>query len=485
MDDEILLRVVSPKLQYIGRSLATPHPFAVKRGRTHIIFGENGAGKSTLARVLERGWNIGMNRIEGDRDTLNIKYIEFSDIHTLTGCPDSYYQQRFESTASDGIPIIGDIIKDRFSPERWNQLCRQLSIADILDKRVNYLSSGELRKFLLINLFAGSSERDAKTPDILIVDNPYIGLDTASRQLLDDMLASLAHGGTALVLLLCDTADIPPYADELLPVKDMHVGEMTPATADNISRLDDLFEPKGGLDLMPDTSLKEPIDFTTAFELDHCVVRYGPSVILDDVSWRVEAGERWALLGENGSGKSTLLSLVSADNPQSYSNRVTIFDRRRGTGESIWDIKRRIGYISAEMHLYFDTADDVATVVANGLRDTVGCFGRVDEAMASRATQWLRALGIEHLADKPLRALSSGEQRLALIARTLIKPVPLLILDEPLHGLDQCRKSLVTTMIGRMMDNCPGRAMVYVTHYEREIPPAVTRIFRLPRPGSR
>ena len=220
------------------------------------------------------------------------------------------------------------------------------------------------------------------------------------------------------------------------------------------------------------------VDFDTAVELRDCNVKYGDNVILHNVSWTVKAGDKWALLGENGSGKSTLLSLVYADNPQGYRNDITLFDHRRGTGESIWDIKRRIGYISPEMHLYFNDAADVLTVVASGFFDNVGCFRRPSEEQKAVAMKWLEAFGMEHLAGRRFPTLSSGEQRLVLIARTLLKNAPLLILDEPLHGLDVKKKELVAQAIERISAQ-PGMSLVYVTHYDNEIPACVTKVKRL------
>ncbi|MDD6779144.1 MAG: ATP-binding cassette domain-containing protein [Bacteroidales bacterium] len=470
-----LLEVVSPRLQYTGVSLDTPHGFSIESGTTYVVIGENGSGKTTLGRIIERGWNIGMNQIRGDKRRLSIKSIEFNDIHSLTGCADSYYQQRFESMMSDGIPTVGELIAGKIAPERWEELCSRLSITDILHKRVNFLSSGELRKFLIINMFT-------EIPDILIVDNPYIGLDAASRSLFNELLHDIACQGTAVILLLCNTVDIPPFTDFVLPMKQLTVGKML-AVADMglagvIDEVTKVFSTKGGIDLLPDVTLHEPIDYRNAFELRHCEVRYGSTVILHDVNWRVEAGDRWALLGENGSGKSTLLSLVYADNPQGYSNDITIFDCRRGCGESIWDIKRRIGYISPEMHLYFGNGEDTLTVVASGLHDNVGCFRRLSPEQLALARQWLDALGIGHTAGRMMRTLSSGEQRMALLARTFIKNAPLLILDEPLHGLDMMQKRLVAGVIARMLQD-EGRTIIYVTHYEAEIPPEISRIKRL------
>ena len=470
-----LLEVVSPRLQYTGVSLDTPHGFSIESGTTYVVIGENGAGKSTLGNILQRGWNIGMNQIRGDKLSLSIRSIEFNDIHSLTGCADSYYQQRFESMMSDGIPTVEQLVAGKIEPARWEELCRRLSIADILHKRVNFLSSGELRKFLIINMFT-------EIPDILIVDNPYIGLDAASRSLFNELLHDIACQGTAVILLLCNTVDIPPFTDFVLPMKQLTVGKML-AFADMglagvIDEVTKVFSTKGGIDLLPDVTLHEPIDYRNAFELRHCDVRYGSTVILHDVSWTVAAGERWALLGENGSGKSTLLSLVYADNPQGYCNDITIFDCRRGRGESIWDIKRRIGYISPEMHLYFGNGEDTLTVVASGLHDNIGCFRRLSPEQLALARQWLDALGIGHTAGRMMRTLSSGEQRMALLARTFIKNAPLLILDEPLHGLDMRQKHLVAGVIARMLQD-EGRTIIYVTHYEAEIPPEISRIKRL------
>ena len=469
--NDILLTAVSEKLQYMGRSLRNPHQFSILRGNCYAFIGENGSGKTTLGKIIEKGWNICTNVIHGDKKSLTINNIEFSDIHSFTGSNVAYYQQRFEATQNDDVPTVEDIIKDRIPADKWNELCDRLSIRDILHKRLNYLSSGELRKFLIINLFSS-------IPDILIIDNPYIGLDAPSRDLFNELIRSITTEGTAVILLLCNPMDIPSYCDYILPMKDMEIGTMKPAGEYSEEELNALFPQSGSVDDMPIACDCGKVDFYTAIELDNCNVSYGKNVILRNVSWKVNAGEKWALLGANGSGKSTLLSLVYADNPQSYRNDIILFDHRRGTGESIWDIKRRIGYISPEMHLYFNDAADLLTVVASGFFDNVGCFRRPNDEQKAVAMQWLRAMGIDKLATRRFPTLSSGEQRLALIARTLLKNAPLLILDEPLHGLDMAKKTLVAKAIKRIAEQL-GMSLIYVTHYAHEIPACITHTKKL------
>lgn len=477
--EKILLRAESNTLQYTGVKLASPYHFEIRAGMTYVVIGENGSGKTTLGKILEKGWNIGMNRIVGDKRSLCIKSIEFTDIHSLTGCNDTYYQQRFESTANDCIPTVDELMSGKISESAWLELCRSLSIDDVRHKRVNYLSSGELRKFLIINMLTEKT-------DLLIIDNPYIGLDAGSRDLFNGLIADLAGRGTAVMLLLCNPIDIPDYTDYVLPMKNLTVGEMIAVKEMGMEQVKllvgELFDNIKKLNL-PETKPKIPVDYHMAFSLDHCNVAYGNNLILHDVSWRVTAGEKWALLGKNGSGKSTLLSLVYADNPQGYCNDITIFDRRRGTGESIWEIKRRIGYVSPEMHLYFNNGETLLSVVASGLHDNIGCFRRIDEEQKATAMQWIVAFGLENLAGRYFNTLSSGEQRLALIARTFARRASLLILDEPLHGLDMVRKSIVARAIEQITAN-DGVSLVYVTHYEHEIPKVVddAHIFRLVRP---
>ena len=169
-------------------------------------------------------------------------------------------------------------------------------------------------------------------------------------------------------------------------------------------------------------------------------VRYGSRRILNGLNWVVREGERWAVCGENGAGKSTLLSLVCADNPQSYACHIDLFGHRRGSGESIWDIKRHIGYVSPEMHRAYLKDLPAIDSVASGLSDSVGLYARPKPGQREVCMGWMRVFGIADLADRTFLRLSSGEQRLCLLARAFVKDPELLVLDEPSHGLDLRRR---------------------------------------------
>ena len=212
--------------------------------------------------------------------------------------------------------------------------------------------------------------------------------------------------------------------------------------------------------------------------MNEVFVKYGDKVILNKVNWQIIPGERWALLGANGAGKSTLLSLINGDNPQAYANDIVLFDKKRGTGESIWDIKSKIGFMSPELHQYFPTDNSCLQVIESGCYDTLGLFRPSQKTKADTALRWMKALEIEKYARVLLKNTPASAQRLCLLARALIKNPDLLIFDEPCQGLDahqqQHFKNLVDTIC-----RLSNVTLIYVTHYQNEIPESVSRVLRL------
>lgn len=463
-----IITLESDRLQWIGVSLSNPTATAIPSGTT-VVIGPNGAGKSTLGRIIERGHNLATNRLRSSVADIKIKRLEFTDIHSLSGGKVTYMQQRFESSMNDEVPLVSDLLPCGATHDS------PFDMKAMADKRVNYLSSGETRKLLICRALSGL------LPDLLILDNPYIGLDAASKAELDDALQRLTAQGVSVMLIVCDPADIPDYATAMLPVDSLTVGDVVTGTAEKLRReATHLFEPSAEI-VVPQRHNVPPVDKSVAsVEMRSCTVRYGSRTLLESVDWRIMPGERWVLSGPNGSGKSTLLSLIYADGPQAYSNDVRIFGRRRGTGESIWEVKRLIGYISPEMQMYFGGGSStVRDVVARGLNDTVGCYTRLSDEQTAAADQWIAALGMSHLADRTFSTLSTGQQRLALLARTLIKEAPLLLLDEPFHGLDASRKDAVRRIIDTIASRS-GAAIVFVTHCPEEVPSGFDRALRLP-----
>ena len=217
-------------------------------------------------------------------------------------------------------------------------------------------------------------------------------------------------------------------------------------------------------------------------ELKNIYKTFNPGTInekraLNGLNLKLNEGDFVTVIGGNGAGKSTLLSLVCADNPQSYACDISLFGRKRGTGESIWEIKKHIGYVSPEMHRAYLKNLPAIEIVASGLHDSIGLYKRPQESQMATCEWWMDVFGIAALKDRPFLQLSSGEQRLALLARAFVKDPELLILDEPLHGLDTYNRRRVKKIIEAFCCR-EDKTMIMVTHYESELPSVITdRLF--------
>lgn len=449
----------------------SPVNWKLSPGQHWAVIGRNGAGKTLFCDILTGKLPLKEGEVSIAPPYCYpgaIKSIAFKNIYDLADYKSMYYQQRWNSTEAENAPLVSELVKNWDNQDEMHQLLRFFHAEDLLPKRIILLSSGELRKFLLIKALLSK-------PAVLIIDNPYIGLDAPSRELLNELLQRMSEiGSLQIVLVLSNPDDIPPVISHVLPIEEM---ELLPSYAlgnDRKVREDICWEEKPEEIELPEGTDKNALSYTYALKMEAIHVRYGDRIILNDLSWDVKKGERWALLGPNGAGKSTLLSLVCADNPQSYANRFSLFDRKRGSGESIWDIKRRIGYISPEVHLFYLEDVPAIQVVGSGFFDSIGLYRKCNEQQEAEALKWMTTFGIEHLQSRSFLKLSYGEQRLVLLARALVKSPELLVLDEPLHGLDKRNKLRVKAIIEKYC-NQRGNTLIYVTHYLHEIPECVDR----------
>lgn len=471
--------------------MAEPINLEINRGEQIAIVGDNAAGKSRLVEVLTGHYPLLLNEVHFDFSPSesrlvsdNLKYISFRDSY---GDQDGtyYYQQRWnQHDIADDAPKVKDSLPHPAPyPHRrgeWPKLFSPL-LEGLGEATIISLSSGELRRFQMAKALAGN-------PRILILDNPFIGLDVQARIDFRNLLESLTRETNLLVILvLSKRDDIPDFITHVLPVEGLRLlPKMT--LAEYRSQYAAIPSPKLSNEVkqwiadLPVRNLTAsdfyPSEGGEILCFRDVSIRYDDRTILKPLSWTVHEGERWALSGPNGSGKSTLLSLVCADNPQAYACNIELFGHRRGTGESIWQIKRHIGYVSPEMHRAYLKDIPAIDVVASGLHDSVGLYVRPRPEQKQTCLDWMHVFGVEALADKSFLQLSSGEQRLCLLARAFVKDPELLILDEPLHGLDDRNRCLVRQII-ELFCKRPHKTLVMVTHYEEELPPCITHRLRL------
>ena len=458
-----------------------PLNFSMGNDEHLAIVGPNGGGKSLLVDILTGKWPLLQNEVQYNWGNSNsrlvsdhIKCITFKDSY---GDADynRYYQQRWNSQDMEVTPLVSELLPECSNLELKDKLYELFGIKPLLDKHIVTLSSGELRKVQLTKTLLTS-------PRVLVMDNPFIGSDEKTRELLKELLGRLIEiTSLQIILLLSKTDDIPPFITHVVPVENRICGKKIPvsdyyASSFTLNGRCLSIEKESLILNLP--SVDNGVESSKIIELQDVTIGYGERIILNNISWTVHCGEKWAISGDNGSGKSTLLSLICADNPQSYACNLSLFGKRRGTGESIWEIKKHIGYVSPEMHRSYCKHLPAIEIVASGLYDTVGLYKRPQQQHLVVCEWWMDIFGIIELKDRDFMQLSSGEQRLVLLARAFVKDPNLLILDEPLHGLDMYNRQLVKDII-EVFCKRPHKTLLMVTHYKDELPPCITHSLHL------
>lgn len=474
--------------------MAQPVDFELDNNEHLAIVGPNAGGKSMLVDILTSSHPLLMQNVSYDFSphtskltSDNIKYITFRDTYGGDNDRTYYLQQRWNQMEIDeNTPTVEKVLEEAYqragedNDERRafkEHLYDMFNLRFLLDKYIILLSSGELRKLQLCRVLMSS-------PRVLIMDNPFIGLDKETRQQLREVLETIStEKALQIILVLAKDEDIPKFITHVVPVRNnvalpkvTREEYMKTALMTAMSPLTD--ETKQEILNLPYRDDEYNTD--EVVRMNNVSIRYGSRTILDKLDWTVHNGEKWALSGQNGAGKSTLLSLVCADNPQSYACDIVLFDRQRGHGESIWDIKKHIGYVSPEMHRAYNRDMPAIRIVASGLSDSVGLYVKPSEKDYAVCRQWMRIFGIEELAERTFLKLSSGEQRMILLARAFVKDPELLILDEPLHGLDAEKGELVKDIINTFCQR-KNKTLIMVTHYKENLPPCITHSIYLKR----
>jgi molybdate transport system ATP-binding protein len=475
---DFVLKASSLSIHQFGKQLITNLSFTMNTNDQWAITGHSGSGKTTLLETIA-GKHFFHGQLTADSGEDNFKVVLVEQQHhfrNLSNTVNFYYQQRFNSSdAEDAITVMEDLkshVGDNAKGEEdISSMVRLFRLEHVLNERLIMLSNGENKRLQIAKALLDS-------PSLLLLDNPFIGLDTEARQILESVLQQVVEQGMHVVLVT-SLQQLPPFITHVIHlrengthnimkaaearsmVKPVHTGGRL-----NIALLDELLQ------------LHVDEQFDVAVKMINVNIIYDDRKIVDNVNWFIRRGEQWSLSGPNGAGKSTLLSLVNADNPQAYANEIYLFDRRRGSGETIWDIKRKIGFISPELHLHFDQTNTGFEVVASGLFDTIGLFRQVNEEQRTLIYRWMELLQVDHLGEKMMHRLSNSEQRMILLARALVKNPPVLILDEPCQGLDEEQVASFRQLINEVCTR-GNKTLVYVSHYVHEIPECVNRFARI------
>lgn len=459
----------------------------IQDGECIALVGTAGSGKTTLAQLL-----CGIiTPLEGTATLEQGKKAFFisqqDDFFAKTKLNLTYYSQRYEySQETERIPLVGGWLNKMADQmdgkERKEQVFKMMHIEPLLSRNLMQLSNGERKRTqIALSLLSNA--------DFYVFDQPFLGLDTSTRMLLRDTLKNLKQQGKTL-FVICSVREVPDFADRVLCLDKGTIVEELP-TKDFIAREANKKEETFDLDKAELPLLAEHPDYGFIVRMRDVHVTMQGETLLSGINWEVRDHQRWLLAGHNGSGKSTLLSLITADNPQAYANDIALFGQQRGSGESIWDIKKKIGFVSPELHLYFLRQSKLVSashatifdmpcmhVIVSGFNDQVGFSSTPTNYEINVAEAWLNALHLSYLSDKNFSEISLGEQRMLLLIRALIKNPPLLILDEPCQGIDYEQSRRFINLLDAVCQRL-NNTLIYVSHSPDEIPSCITHKIEL------
>lgn len=469
------------KITWLGKAVLDDISFTLNKGEHLMITGVSGSGKTLLAKAIAgkifHEGTIAFHDTNGDAAQPHIIMVDqHYHFKNRSNVSTFYYQQRFNSMDAQDAATVREELQNCASVQTDNNpspetdfhlsLLEKFDMAHRIDAPLLQLSSGEHKRFQIIKALL-------QKPDVLILDEPFVGLDIETRKKLKVLINELAANGTTFIII-CDHADIPSAITHVAYLQDGHLKEFAPVKSFDF--LPSVASTAVTKKAVPAETLAT--DFSTTIEMKNVSIKYGEKQILHNIDWKVNRGEKWLLKGHNGAGKSTLLSLITGDNPQAYANEIYLFNKRRGSGESIWDIKKNIGYVSPELQWYFDNTVNCFQAVASGLFDTIGLFKHLNKEQEEQVNKWLDYFELTAYKSKLLSALSASQQRLALLARAMVKNPPLLILDEPCQGLDQLQKNNFIELVDALCED-DQRTLIYVSHYAEEVPSAVNKMIQL------
>ncbi|HEX8040892.1 MAG TPA: ATP-binding cassette domain-containing protein, partial [Chryseosolibacter sp.] len=439
-----------------GRKLFQDFSLRILPGENWVITGDNGSGKTLLLHLIAGTVHPSSGEVvhsfiqQGDWDHLyrqraeKIHFVPTHWLSELVGSADGlFYQQRYYSVDNTRLPTARDAFGGDVEKLKALDFSERFDISGLLDVELTRLSNGQLKKVVILRQLVRN------LPSLLLLDYPFDGLDAESQRDLSAFLDDISQRFSIQLILVDHGHSLPAVMNRKLHLHNFQIAasgewEQAPAPVK--------YSPA------KETPSRAVTNGSPVVEMQDLTIKYGNKTILANLNWRINAGERWALTGRNGSGKTTLFSLIYADHPMAYSQRVFLFGRRRGSGESIWDIKKRINYFGPEQIHFLDSKN---------LHLSGREYIRLQRKDPQRTNDLIEFFNAHAFADTPLRNLSSGQLQLVLLMNVFLDDKELLLLDEPFQYLDPATHERVTRYLNRYLRE--DITLVLITHDENDV----------------
>lgn len=434
---------------------------SIHRGQTWYFTGSPDSAISVFPHLFDKKFAVWKEGCVGFPDDLEL--ITFAKQQEL-------YEQQLQNDDSDFLDyqdpgtLVKEFFPDNISPDG---LPDQFHLTALWEKGYRQLSTGQARKLLLAKGMLSDSS-------ILVIEHHNDGLDKNSREILDSRLRKAKAHGRTIILLGSSMSDIPLWIDHIGFFEQEKL--VLKGKADWVKR--EIVRRKKKCAHFPSAVLHETSNKSRdersgseegreLISLKNGWGNYGDKKVFSGLDLTILPAQHTLITGRNGSGKSTLLQMITGDHPACYSNDLCLFGCQRGSGESVWELKKKMGIVSSDLHRNYRVSTSVLYTVVSGLYDSIGVYRKVPEADQKQGWRWLETAGLGEIGRRNFKELEFGMQRLVLITRALIKLPELLVLDEPTQGLDDDSRFKLLDFLEEIVrkELC---TILYVSHRDDE-----------------
>ncbi len=467
----------------IGRqSILKIDQFQISTGQHWCIYGPNGAGKSLFANLLIGRRLESQNYVQSFANfqpALDVFIVSFEEQQRLWQRDNRLDISEFSDQAQDLGTIVSQLIcsgRKEPKPQLYDALMADLDLNPIAEKGIRFLSSGQIRKVLIARALYAGRPGSAK---LLVLDEPLESIDRDSQQRIVNCIAKYLGNKCCSIQLCRRHRDMLPGITHIALMENLAILQQG-ALAEVLAS--PAFKKLTEIKLEFSNSVPKPLVIEangdtnkySLIRLNNITVRYGELTVLTNVCWHMESNHHVLVEGPNGCGKSTLLSLIDGENHKGYGQEVFLFGQKKGSGETVWDVKRKFGIVSNELHNKYIKGWKVLDVVVSGFFDSVGLYDESSSAEWELAKNWLATLGIPELEKHYYHEISFGQQRVVLLARAMVKHPKILILDEPCVGLDDYYRELILGVLDLIAEQTQTK-LIYVSHVEDEQPACINQ----------
>lgn len=467
----------------------------IKATENWLVIGPNGGGKADFLNALSGNLKFIKNQNDSILEIPQSNDMELVSLEKAARIiqeerenDESEYLEGGVDIGRTGKVFIAQSLKNSDEINQIEKLpeIQLCGIQHILERGLKYMSTGEIRRTLLAKALISKKK-------LLILSDPFAGIDVESRKILLAFFTQMTnphaenHQGTQIILCMERWNEIPQTITHVIEFSNKEVSfcgerkdyeiilQKRKAESENqIEKQKQDFEKELNQTLQETFVLQneksDSEDEEILVEMKNVNVGWDGRLVLENLNWTLKKHEHWLIRGPNGCGKTTFLELITGDNKQVYSNDIWIFGIKRGSGESIWDIKKRLGIVSYRLHVEYRMIGGISlqNVIISGFRDSIGLYGEATDVEKDAAKKWLKLGGFINRENELFSNLSYGEQRAILILRAAVKCPEILILDEPCHGLDEENRRMILHLLDLIAENKTS-TLLHVTHDMNEV----------------